>query len=108
MGTGSTSRTSVPYPSTVTASRSAKRIGMQQARDLGEALADRGARLEQIGVGGHASAFLDCTELPRPWVPAQVGEAKIRARGGEVHIRVEREQIGKIDRAPLRRRPGDV
>src|SRR5438093_3120447 len=97
-GTGSTSRTSVPKPSTVTASSSAKRIRVKQAGDLEEALADPGARLQQIRWDYPEPAFSDSAELPGLPVPSQVGEREHRVGGGDVDVGVEPEQSGDFDR----------
>ncbi len=75
---------------------------MEQARDLGEALADRRARLEEVGVGDRRTGrSLIAAQLPGLWVAAQVGEAQIRVGGGEVDVGVELEQVGEVDRAAL-------
>src|SRR5438105_14301173 len=88
-GTGSASVSSVPKPSIVTASRSAKRIGMKHARDLEEGVADLRAGVEQGRIDDREPSGADGTQPARAAVPAKLRERRAAVGGGEIDVGVE-------------------
>src|SRR5688572_16586152 len=88
--TGSSSSTSVPKPSTVTASSSAKRIGMKCPCEPLETLCDRGGRRKEPPVDLVNPARLDSPNLPRTNALSELFER--RAPHAHPYLRIERDE----------------
>src|SRR5262245_12490103 len=104
-GTGSIRSTSVPNASIVTASRSAKRIRVEVARNREELRAHFGSRLDDLGAEDGEVALAHGLELARSRVAAEVRELRSAIRGREVVVGVQPAELADRERPGWRCAP---
>src|SRR5262249_17984958 len=107
-GTGSRRVSSVPWPSTVTASRSAKRIRVEQVGKDDQGGSHAGARLEEPSGDDGEAALAHGSQFACLRIPAEITQSRPAVGGGEVDLRVELGELAEVERCSFQYVSGDV